>query len=60
MYLYISGVCQFITGDDYLKEFYPDAVGNMHTNFWALGGFTVSFVVFTVIAFKIRGIPNLN
>lgn len=43
-----------------MKEFYPDAVDNMHTNFWALGGFTVSFVVFTVIAFKIRGIPNLN
>lgn len=43
-----------------MKEFYPDAVDNMHTNFGALGGFTVSFVVFTIIAFKIRGIPNLN
>lgn len=54
------GVCQFETGDAYLREFYPDAVDNMHTNFGALGGFTVSFVVFTIIAFKIRGIPNLN
>ena len=53
-------VCLFETGDAYLKEFYPEAMDNMHTNFGALGGFTVSFVVFTIIAFEIRGIPNLN
>lgn len=60
IFYFFPGVCQFETGDAYLKEFYPDAVDNMHTNFGALGGFTVSFVVFTIIAFKIRGIPNLN
>ncbi|KAK3094013.1 hypothetical protein FSP39_022934 [Pinctada imbricata] len=52
--------CQYTSGDDYLNEFYPDAIDNMHRNFGALGGFMVSFLVFTILAYKIRGIPNIH
>ena len=41
-------------------DYYPDAVEHMRRNFWALGGFMVSFLFFTIVAFKIRGIPNLH
>ncbi|KAJ8308060.1 hypothetical protein KUTeg_012934 [Tegillarca granosa] len=38
--------CQFLSGDDYLKQYYPEAVENMSRNFGALGGFMISFFVF--------------
>jgi Na+-transporting methylmalonyl-CoA/oxaloacetate decarboxylase gamma subunit len=44
----------------YLEDFYPDSVENMARNFYALGGFTVLFIILTILAFKIRGIPNLH
>ncbi|VDI50556.1 ATP-binding cassette sub-family G member 5-like isoform X1 [Mytilus galloprovincialis] len=52
--------CQYPTGEQYLADYYPDAVEHMRRNFWALGGFMVSFLFFTIVAFKIRGIPNMH
>ncbi|OWF44862.1 ATP-binding cassette sub-family G member 5-like [Mizuhopecten yessoensis] len=52
--------CQFRTGDEYLEAFYPDAIDNFYRNFGAIAGFILSFLTVTIIAFKIRGIPNLN
>jgi hypothetical protein len=60
IYVFSGVPCQYPTGEKYLADYYPDAVEHMRRNFWALGGFMVSFLFFTIVAFKIRGIPNLH
>ena len=59
IYVFSCVPCQYPTGEKYLAGYYPDAVEYMRRNFWALGGFMV-FLFFTIVAFKIRGIPNLH
>jgi hypothetical protein len=60
IYVFSGVPCQYSTGEKYLVDYYPDAVEHMRRNFGALGGFMASFLFFTIVTFKIRGIPNLH
>jgi hypothetical protein len=60
IYVFSGVPCQYSTGEKYLADYYPDAVEHMRRNFGALGGFMASFLFFTIVTFKIRGIPNLH
>ncbi|KAJ8308057.1 hypothetical protein KUTeg_012935 [Tegillarca granosa] len=52
--------CRYYTGDEYLKDYFPDAVNNKKLNLGILASFMAFFTTLTILTFKIRGIPNLN
>ncbi|XP_067682039.1 ATP-binding cassette sub-family G member 5-like [Haliotis asinina] len=52
--------CVFTKGIDYLNLTFPDVIDHIDRNFGVLTGFSLSFVVLTYVAFKVRGIPNLH
>ncbi|XP_050406393.1 ATP-binding cassette sub-family G member 5 isoform X1 [Patella vulgata] len=52
--------CGYPTGEAFLNDFFPNSQGHVARNFEIIVGYLGGFFLLSMLAFKVRGIPNLQ